>query len=154
MTKKANRIYLIIAIAYLLVSILVPIVDYFVSKNIVFSKVEGMTSQEMQNYYNFYKEKMAVPLNDNMKYYSFYQYFYTQYVTVNYEGIVSRVYYNLWDNTDFSQVITVPPNDDGEAFYIWYILDKIFWLFIAYCIFVIPISMVDLFSKVIKKGVE
>ena len=155
MTKRVNRIYLIIAIAYLLVAILVPIIDYFISKNIVFSKVEGMTSQEMQNYYNFYKDKMAVQYTpDNMQFYSFYSYFYKQYVGINNESVMSRTYYELWDNTNFSEMFATTPITDEEIFYMWYILEKILWLFVAYCIFVIPISMVDLFSKVIKKGVE
>ena len=156
MTKRVNKIFFIIAITYLLISILIPIIDYFISKNIVFSKVEGMTSQEMQNYYKFYKDNMSIKIhpNDTMKYNSFYEYFFQQYVTINNESTISRTYYELWDNTDFPQMFGTAPVTDNETFYIWYIMGKLIWVFVSYCLFVIPISMVDLFSKTINKGVE
>lgn len=151
MTKRVNRLFLIVAMAFILISILIPVGDYFMSKYLVFSKTDGITANEMMNLTRFYESEMSSA--SFVTYYSFYVYFVNEYGTVNMQSEMYKAVSTLL-GTNFNKMITWKSTNDYENMFIWYILDKILWVFIAYCIFVIPISMVDLFSKVIKKGVE
>lgn len=151
MTKRVNKLFLIVAVAFLLITIAIPIGDYFMSKYIVFGKYEGITASEMANLKVFYEQEMSNVQQVN--YYSFYEYFCAEYGEINRVSIMTGAVEDLM-HTTFIKIITWLPSNGYETYFMWYILDKVLWLFVAYCIFVIPISMVDLFSKVIKKGVE
>ena len=151
MTKKVNRIYLIIAIAFILISIMIPVVDYFVSKSIIFSKVEGLTANEMQQFASFYESEMSS--GGFVTYYSFYVYFGAEYANINMNSAMYKAIEELLDS-NFNTMIVWNPYTSTETYFIWYILDKVLWLFVAYCIFVIPISMVDLFYKMMKREVD
>lgn len=151
MTKRVNKLFLIVAVFFLIISVMIPIGDYFMSKYIVFGKYEGITANEMTNLRIFYESEMSN--TGFVTYYSFYSYFQNEYATINGQSEMYKAVQQLMGNS-FNKIITWTPQNETENVFIWYILDKILWLFVAYCIFVIPISMVDLFSKAIKKGVE
>lgn len=154
MTKRVNKLFLIVAVFFLLLSILIPVVDYYMTKYIVFGKYEGMTALEMQQILGVYESEISG--NSYINYSSFYVFFYQEYNIINKDSIIYKAV-NTLQMGEFSEITVWYPtvvNQDGETMFLFYILDKVLWLFVAYCIFVIPISMVDLFSKMIKKGVE
>lgn len=151
MTKRVNKLFLIVAVLFLVLSILIPVVDYYVTKTKLVDKGQFTVVQD----YIQSATDMATQVGlDITATYNFYGFFNEVYALTNANSIMFRAI-NQLINGEFNKMTTwLPIAGEGETMYLFYILDKVLWLFVAYCIFVIPISMVDLFSKVIKKGVE
>lgn len=155
MTKRVNRLFLIVAVFFLVLSILIPIVDYYMTKAELMNKGQFTVVQD----YIQAGTDMATQVGlDITTTYNFYGFFSEVYGKPNEQSLIYTAITNVKEGA-FKKILTWNPITDdsvlyGETMFLFYILDKVLWLFVAYCIFVIPISMVDLFSKVIKKGVE
>ena len=152
MTKRINRLFLILAIFFLIITILIPIVDYYMTKGKLMDKGQFTNVQD----YIQAGVDMATQVGlDLTASYNFYAFFNENYSQPNQNSIMYKAINELLVG-EFKGVITWSPIEQNsfETLFILYILDKILWLFVAYCIFVIPISMVDLFSKVIKKETD
>lgn len=152
MTKKVNRIFLIIAVFFLILSVLIPVVDYYMTKAKTMDKGSFTSGTEYENSIVYLQKLINGEANYLNNFYSYFEY---NYELVNKESIIYQAVEQL-KGAEFTEIevwYNVTP-EAHETLFLFYILDKVLWLFVAYCIFVIPISMVDLFSKVIKKGVE
>ena len=152
MTKRINRLFLILAIFFIILTILVPIVDYYITKGKLIDKGQFTNVQDYIQAGVDMATQVALDLTST---YNFYAFFNENYSRPNQNSIMYKAINELLVG-EFKGVITWTPIEQNgfETMFIFYILDKIMWLFVAYCIFVIPISMVDLFSKVIKKEIE
>lgn len=153
MTKKVNKYFMIVAVVFIILSLAIPIVDYYQTKIIIFTKGEYTNAQEYESSIGAAANSIGI---DNTSLLNFYLFFSEAYSTPNQESIMYKAI-NTLKNMDFANILSWIDVDSGNnegILFMWYILDKVIWLFIAYCIFVIPISMVDLFYKMIKKEVD
>lgn len=151
MTKRVNKIFLIVAVCFLVLSILIPVVDFYMTKAKLLDKGQFTNVQD----YILSGTDMATQIQlDIASTSDFYSFFIEEYAATNTSSIMYRAIDKLTTGA-FTEVTTWNPLTGlNETLFLFYILDKVLWLFVTYCIFVIPISMVDLFSKAIRKGVE
>ena len=151
MTKKVNGFFLIIAICFLILSTIVPIIDFFITKEKLLDKGQFTNVDD----YVMASENMASQIGLHVSgTKEFYGYFNEVWAQPNGKSIMLNAVDKLIDG-GFNEVISwISYAGTNEIMFLFYIFDKILWLFVAYCIFVIPISMVDIFSKAIRKGVE
>lgn len=152
MTKRINRIYLIIAVFFLVISILIPILDFYTTKISIMDKGSFTTAEEYRKGIDVIYQ--AINGVDGI-YDNFYVYFASTYEAIDQNSVILNAV-ELLRHGPFNHIITwYEAREEGyEVMFLYYILDKVLWVFVAYCIFIIPISMVDLFSKAIAKGVK
>ena len=151
MTKRINKIFLIIAICFLLFSILIPVIDYYMTKAKLTDKGQFTNVDDYVMAGTNMAKSIGIDISATR---DFYIYFNQVYAIINKNSIMFGAVESL-TNGEFAKVISwTPYTEPTETMFLFYIFDKIVWLFVAYCIFVIPISMVDIFSKAIRKGVE
>ena len=145
MTKKANKIFFILATIVVFIWVAVPVIDYFISKAKVLDKGQFTTLQEYQQYVDY----MTTYVSLDEPYWEFYNRNYTSGIQM--KGVLMNAIMEMQSN--YPELFGWEYKNYNLAI-VWSVCDIILILFLMYCIFVIPISMVDLFYKMMKREVD
>ena len=74
MTKRVNKLFLIVAIFFLVLSIATPIIDYFITKAKIMEKGQFTTSVELNNANRDMLENMQGDYTRLDNFYSYFEY--------------------------------------------------------------------------------